>query len=230
MKMKALASIAGSMIVAGALGCGTASAAPAAEQGCADLGGTVAAEVTCHVHSETTSYTIDISYPLDYPDPKAVSDFIASDRQDFLDWIPKFGDNGRNRPYLHDVSATTYRSARPATQSLVLDIDDDTGLAHEGHPGTSYKTFTFDLDTQAPITLDTLFKPDAKPLDVLTPIVRRELHAPALELLPSDLDNFAVTDDAVIFFFGEGQVIPAENNGPHQISGPRSELAPLMAG
>src|SRR6185312_14410678 len=55
MKLKALASIAGSMIVAGALGCGTAAAAPAAEQGCADLGGTVV-DQTCHVHSETTSY------------------------------------------------------------------------------------------------------------------------------------------------------------------------------
>jgi hypothetical protein len=228
MKSKAL----GSFVVAVgiAVGCGTASAAPAAEQGCANLGGTVAADQTCHVHSETASYTIDISYPLDYPDQKAVSDFIASDRQDFLDWIPKFGENTHNRPYLHDVSAKTYRSARPATQSLVLDIDDDTGLAHEDHPGTSYKTFTFDLDKQAPVTFDTLLRPDAKPMDVLTPILRRELHAPALELLPSDFHNFAVTDDAVIFFFGEGQVIPGENNGPHQISVPRSELAPLMAG
>jgi Protein of unknown function (DUF3298) len=225
----ALASLAGAAIVAGVLGCGTASATPAAEQGCTDLGGTVAADQTCHVHSETSSYTMDIGYPLDYPDPKAVSEFIASDRQEFLDWIPKFGGDGRNRPYLHNASAKTYRSARPPTQSLVLGIDDDTGAAHQGHPGTSYKTFAYDLTKQAPITFDTLFKPGSKPLDVLAPIVRRELHAPTLELLPLDFQNFALTDDAVIFFFGEGQVIPGENNGPHQISVPRSELAPLMA-
>jgi hypothetical protein len=225
----ALVSFACAATIAGALGCGSASAVPAAEQGCADLGGTVVADQSCHVHSETATYTIDIGYPLDYPDPKAVSDFIASDRQEFLDWIPKFGGDGRNRPYHHDVNAKTYRSARPATQSLVLDIDDDTGLAHEDHPGTSYKTFTFDLDKQAQVTFDTLFKPGAKPLDVLTPIVRRDLHAPTLELLPLDFRNFALTDDAVMFFFGEGQLIPGENNGPHRISVPRSELAPLMA-
>jgi hypothetical protein len=112
----------------------------------------------------------------------------------------------------------------------VLSIDNDTGAVHQGHPGTSFKTFTFDLDKHVPVTFDTLFTPAARPLDVLTPIVRRELHAPRLELLPSDFRNFAITDDAVIFFFGEGQLIPGENNGPHQISVPRSELVPLIAG
>jgi hypothetical protein len=224
----ALASFACAATIASVVGCGSASAAPA-EAGCTALGGTVAAGQTCHAHSETPSYTIDISYPLDYPDAAVVSEYIASDRQEFLDWIPKFGGDGRNRPYLHQVGATTYRSARPPTQSLVLDIDDDTGIAHQGHPGTSYKTFTYDLDKQVAITFDTLFKPGAKPLDVLTPVVRRDLDAPALALLPSDFRNFALTDDAVVFFFGEGQLIPGENNGPHQVSVPRSELAPLMA-
>jgi hypothetical protein len=209
----ALVSIACPVLVAVAAGCGTA-----------------AADDIYHDHSETSSYTVDISYPLDYPDAKAVSDFVAADRQDFVDWVAEEGPDGRNRPYTYAVSGTTYRSAKPATQSLVLDIDDDTGAAHQGHPQTSFKTFTYDLTKQAPVTFDTLFKADARPVDVLTPIVRRELHAPALELLPSDLRNFAITDDAVLFFFGEGQLIPGENNGPHQISVPRGELAPLMAG
>jgi len=50
-----------------------------------------------------------------------------------------------------------------------------------------------------------------------------------LELLASDCRNFALTDDAVIFFFGEGQLVPADNTGPRQFSVPRTELAPLMA-
>jgi hypothetical protein len=223
-----MAAIAATVTIAGLAMVPTA----AAQSACADLGGTVDTDQICQVHSTTSTYTFDMSVPLDYPDQQAVFDYLKQDRGDFVDWFTKFGGAGRDRPYMHDVTAKTFRSGTPTsgTQSLVLDIDDDTGLAHEGHPGTSYKTFTFDLDKQAPITLDTLFKPNAKPLDALTPIVRRELHAPALELLTSDLDNFAVTDDAVIFFFGEGQVIPGENNGPHQISVPRSELAPLMAG
>jgi hypothetical protein len=35
--------------------------------------------------------------------------------------------------------------------------------------------------------------------------------------------------DELIFFFGEGQLIPADNTGPRRISVPRSELAPLLA-
>jgi hypothetical protein len=207
-----LASFVGAVVIAITVGCGAASA-----------------DDVYHDHSETWSYTVDITYPLDYPDAAAVSDYVAADRQEFIDWVAEVGPDGRNRPYTYDVSAKTYRSAQPATQSLVLTIDNDTGAVHQGHPETSFKTFTFDLTKRAPVTFDTLLRPEAKPLDVLTSIVRRELHAPTLELLPSDFRNFAITDDAVVFFFGEGQLIPGENNGPHQISVPRSELAPLMA-
>lgn len=41
------------------------------------------------------------------------------------------------------------------------------------------------------------------------------------------VSELALTDDEVIFFFGEGQVIP-DNSGPRRISVPRSELAALM--
>jgi len=40
--------------------------------------------------------------------------------------------------------------------------------------------------------------------------------------------HFAITDDAVIFFFAQDQVIP-DNNGPHRLSVPRTELAALLA-
>ena len=198
---------------------------------CSDLGGNIGPDQACHVQSATSTYSIDMSFPLDYPDMRAVTDFLKQDRDSFLDWVAKFGPSEkRGRPYLFAVTATTYRSGTPesGTQSLVLTIDNDTGLAHQGHPNTTYKAFNFDLGKRAPITFDTLFKAGTKPLDVLNPIVRRELHAPSADLDEQKYQNFAITDDAVIFFFGQDQVVP-DNGGGHDVTVPRTELASLLA-
>jgi hypothetical protein len=221
-----LAALAGAALITGVAAVPTASA----QSGCADLGGTVDTDQICQVHSATPTSTIDMSVPLDYPDQQAVVDYLTQDRADFVDWIAKDGGVGRNRPYMHDVTAKTYRSS--GTQSLVLKINDDTGLSHEDHPGTSYQAFNYDLAKHAPITFDTLFTPDTNPLGVLNPIVQRELgkhpSTPVGSLDATTYRNFALTDDAVIFFFGEDEVVP-DNNGPHQVSVPRSELASLLA-
>ena len=66
-----------------------------------------------------------------------------------------------------------------------------------------FRAFNFDLGKRAPVTFDTLFKPGAKPLEVLNPIVRRELGAPAAHLDANVYQNFAITADAVLFFFGK---------------------------
>ncbi|MGO9156620.1 esterase [Mycobacterium sp.] len=214
-------------VVAGTAGCGTRSIAhqtsstatsaaattsPAppsvAAQGqsaCTDLNGTVRPDQTCHVHAATSTYQIDMTFPLDYPDMQAVNDFLKKDRDSFLDWVTKIGPSeNRGRPYLYDLTAETYRSGTgdSGTQSLVLEIDNDTGLAHEGHPDTTFRAFNFDLGKRAPIRFDTLFKPGTKPLEVLNPIVQRELDAPTADLDETKYQNFAITDDAVIFFFG----------------------------
>jgi hypothetical protein len=172
-----------------------------------------------------------MNFPLDYPDMPAVTDFLKEDRDQFLQWVAKFGPSDRRgRPYLYDVTAETYRSGTPesGTQSLVLAIDDDTGFAHEGHPNTTYRAFNFDLGKRAPITFETLFKPGSQPLEVLNPIVKRELHAPIAELDAKKYQNFALTDDGVIFFFGQDQVVQ-DNAGPKQVSVPRSQLASMLA-
>jgi hypothetical protein len=44
----------------------------------------------------------------------------------------------------------------------------------------------------------------------------------------SGCDSLGGTVDAMIFYFGEDQVV-SDNAGPHQIAVPRSELAPLLA-
>lgn len=239
-------------VVVGAAGCGTSgvahqatSTAPAAapvaspapsvaaqeQSACTDLDGTVGADQTCHVHAATSTYKIDMTFPLDYPDMQAVTDFLKKDRGEFLDWVANIGPSQkRGRPYLYDVTAKTFRSGTPesGTQSLVLHVDNDTGAAHEGHPDTTFQAFNFDLGKRAPITFDTLFKSGTKPLDVLNPIVRRELHAPTADLDEKKYQNFALTDDAVIFFFGQDQVV-MDNAGPHKVTVPRTELASLLA-
>jgi Protein of unknown function (DUF3298) len=225
-----LVALTSAAVIAGWPGTGTASA----QSACADLGGTVDPNQICQVHTATSNYTVDMSVPLDYPDQQAVIDYLKQDRADFVDWFTKFSSDGRDRPYMHAVTAKTYRSGTPAsgTQSLVLEIDDDTGAAHQGHPNTCFKAFNYDLSRHAPITFDTLFKPGSDPLAVLNPIVQRKFgthpETPVQDLDANTYRNFAITDDAVIFFFGQDQVIP-DNNGPHQVSVPRSELAPLLA-
>ncbi|RDH80496.1 DUF4232 domain-containing protein [Mycolicibacterium moriokaense] len=182
-----------------------------------------------HQHDETAQYTMDISYPLDYPDVQAVSEFVNADRGYFLDWIARFGHNGPNRQFSYDVTGTTYRSAQHATTSLVLTLENDTGAAHQAHPATSYSAFNYDLTARRPITLDTLLRPGADLVSALGPRMAALYDRPTNTLLPSDFRNFALTDDAVIFFFGEGQLAAADNSGPRQMSVPRSELAPLLA-
>jgi Protein of unknown function (DUF3298) len=223
-----IAALAGAAVIAGV------AAPPASAQStCADLGGAVDSDHLCQVHTVAPGYTFDMSVPLDYPDQQAVIDYLTQDRADFTDWLAKFGGDGRDRPYLHDVTAKTFRSGTPnsGTQSLVLDIDDDTGAAHQGHPNTWFKAFNYDVSKHAPITFDTLFKPGSDPLAVLNPIVQREFgthpETPVGDLDRETYQNFAITDDAVIFFFAQDQVIP-DNNGPHQISVPRTELAKLL--
>jgi Protein of unknown function (DUF3298) len=205
--------------------------APGAQSGCAAFGGTVGPDQTCHAKSSASNYKLDMTYPLDYPDQRAVADFLTQERDGFLDWIAKYGpSDGRDRPYEDVVTAKTYRSGTPTagTQSLVLKIEDDAGLVNQDHPDTMFEAFNYDIAKRAPITFDTLFKPGTKPLEVLNPIVQRELDAPADNLKARVYQNFAITDDALIFFFGQDEVI-RDNNGPHQVSVPRTELAPLLA-
>jgi Protein of unknown function (DUF3298) len=207
---------------------------PAAAQGqsaCTDLGGTVGSNGICQVRSVTPTYKIDMSFPVDYPEMPAVAAFLKRDRDDFVDWVARFGPrDGRKQPFQYAVRAKSYRSGKPdaRTQSLVLAIDNDTGAANEGHPDTTFRAFNFDLAKHVPITFGTLFKPGSKPLDLLNPIVRAELDAPKADLDEKTYQNFGITDDVVIFFFGQNQVV-MDHAGPHKVAVPRIELASVLA-
>ncbi|WP_235010166.1 esterase [Mycobacterium sp. 3519A] len=213
MKSALITAVAGAALIAGM-------PSASAQLTCAELGGTVDVDQVCHVHSTAAAYSMDIDFPLGYPDEQAVAGYLEQSRADFLSWVAEFG--GGHRRYLHDVTAEKYQSS--GTQSLVLTVHDDTGLGHEDHPGTTYQAFNYDAAKHVPITVDTLFKPGTDPVPVLNSIVGRKLDG----LDATTYRNFAITDDAVIFFFGEDEIV-ADNDGPHQVSVPRSELAPLLA-
>ena len=127
----------------------------------------------------------------------------------------------------------TREQSPQATESVVLELYGDSGA----HPVTGFHTFNYDLRTHSPITFDALFKPGADPVAALDPIVQRGMDkhwhgyggpAPRNTLRARTYQNFALTDDAVIFYIPQGMWL-AEVSGPQQISVPRSELASVLA-
>ncbi len=197
--------------------------AASAQQPCGALGGTADATGMCRIHEVGTGYERTAAFPVDYPDQQAVADYLAQDRDGFVGWVDKFG---RGRVYTETVTPTVYRSAR--TQSLVLRIVDPTGFAHEGHPDIRFQTFTFGT---GPITIDTLFGPGSDPAAILTPVVQRALKARNAALIEPDRSSyrsFAITDDAVTFFFGESQLVG--NGGPLTVAVPVDQLGGRLQG
>jgi hypothetical protein len=218
-------------------GAATTSAAPtttaAASSACSELKGTVGEAGLCTVHTETPNYTIDMSFPVAYPDQRAVSDVLTGQRDKFIETVEE--PPVRDVPKALDIKSQTFRSGAPAsgTESLVFEEYINFGGAH---PVTNYDALNFDLAKKAPITFETLFKQGSDPVAVLDPLVKAELTkalpgAPAIGDNPVGADmykNFALTDDAVLFFLSQGQWALSAA-GPQTISIPRTELASILA-
>ena len=105
------------------------------------------------------------------------------------------------------------------------------------HPQTWYKSFNWNLEADAPLTFDTLFRPDTRPLDVIFPIVQADVArqlgvdapiAPADGLDPAKYQQFALTDEELIFFFGQGEIMPGAG-GALQATVPRQAIASTLA-
>lgn len=209
----------------------TATSTTAEQSACTDIGGTVGADQSCHLESDHAQYTLDFQFPVDYPDQQALADLVTQRRDSFVDWVGDMPPSSVTRA-LHIIGKAFHSGTTASgTQSLVLTIGTDGGV----HPVTTYQALNYDLGKRVPITFDTLFKPGTEPLNVLNPIVQRELDkrgAPGALTL-TDLDakayqNFAITDDAVIFIFNQDGLLPHEV-GPLKVEVPRTELAPLLA-
>jgi hypothetical protein len=222
------AALAGVVGITAVLGCVPAMADV---QSCDDFGGTVDAGRTCHAQTGGPGYLIGLSFPVDYPDLQPLLGYLARERDQFVDYAHSFPPRDRPGPYQLVVRSTAYRSgsADDGTQSVVLFVGQDVGV----HPVASVKTFNYDLARHRPITFDTLFKPGA--IDVIAPAVRRELASTAVGLPPmrggldpATYQNFAITDDAVTFYFDQDQLF-GQNEGPLHAAVPRAELAAVVA-
>lgn len=205
--------------------------AAAAPPSCASLGGTQAAEM-CHVHASGPTYTLNLNFPVDYPDQQALTDYITQNRDGFVNVAQ--GSGPREQPYQMDATTEQHSSGQPphTTRSVVLKFFQDLGGAH---PSTWYKAFNYNLQTGQPITFDTLFAPGTTPLDSIFPIVQRELERqygmgaailPSTGLDPSNYQNFAIVDDQLIFYFTQGEMLPGFA-GATQARVPRSAIPPL---
>ena len=210
---------------------GIAGAAP--KNYCADLKGVDNGQ-TCQIQHSDPAYQVSISFPSDYPDLKSIADYVSQTRDGFVN-VAK-SSNPLNMPYELDITATSYSSAIPprGTQSVVLQNYENIGGAH---PETSFKAFNWDQTDRKPITYDTLWQPGADPLKVVFPIVVSELQKqtgqplfvdPVTGMDPANYQDFAITNDGVIFFFSQGQLLP-EAAGATQVLVPRAAIDPLLA-
>ena len=222
------------ILVAGVLACSTGISTAAGQSACADLGGAVGPDGICTVHAANPTYTLNFSFPNDYPDQAALTGYLTQARDGFIN----VADNpdAYNLPYELDAKGAGYSSGSPTggTQSVIFTMWQNVGGSH---PQTYYQSFNWDVAKRAPITFDTLFKPGTKPLEVIYPAVEQDLQKqqgvidgipPSVGLDPSKYQNFALTDDAVLFFFSQGELF-AEAAGPVQASVPRSTLAAQLA-
>lgn len=229
MRILGVAAVLAAGVIAGSAGAPVA----AAQSGCADLKGTVDPEGVCRVQIANPTYTVDFSFPNDYPDQQPIVDFLTQSRDGFLNVAQD--PDAYNLPYELDAEGAGYRSGPPigGTRSVVFTVWQNVGGVH---PMTFYQSFNWDAGKNAPITFDTLFTPGTKPLEVIYPEVNKYLQkqgmldaiSPGNGLDPSHYQNFALTDDSVIFFFSQGEMF-SESAGPVQAAVPRAVLAPMLA-
>ena len=207
----------------------------AAPPTCAGLGGTMPDAQTCRLHTSTPTYTFTMTFPADYPDEQALTDYITQNRDGFVSVAQSSGSSGgRDQPYQMEATTEQHFAGQPPhnTRSVVLKFFQDLGGSR---PTTWYKAFNYNLGAKQPITFDTLFAPGTTPLDSIFPLVQRELAhqnalgaaiLPSTGLDPSHYQNFAITDDQLIFYFAPGEMLPVFA-GAAQAAVPRNAIPPL---
>jgi hypothetical protein len=229
-------------LLAGGVLAGVLAPPVGAQPACTDLGGAVDEQQVCRVHVENATYTLDYVFPADYPDQQALSAYLTQTRDGFVNVAEMPG--SWNLPYVLDAKGTGYRSGAgdgavpgaaddKGTRSVVFEVYENVGGAH---PQTWYKAFNWDLAKKAPITFDSLFRPGARPLDVIFPLVQSQISrqlgvdtpiSASDGLDPSKYQQFTLTDDAVTFYFGQGEIMGGAG-GALQATVPRSALAGLL--
>lgn len=231
MRMSSIASAATAITILAATSLPVASAAPPK---CSDVGGTLGPGQLCQIQAVDPNYTMNIGFPADYPDQKSLIDYVKQTRDGYLN-MAKTPD-GRPAPYALETKPLEFNSAVPprGTQSVVLETYESVGGAH---PTTFYKGFNWDQGYRKAITIDTLFREGTAPFPVILPLVQAELQkqlgdtetiSPAVGMDPATYQNFAITNDSLIFFFDRGAVL-SEAAGALQVQIPRGPVDAMIA-
>jgi hypothetical protein len=185
----------------------------------------------CAFGTGAPSRDVDITIPANDPQEQAIVDYVTGIERDFYaDTSTGAIDDPKPMQELK-ITTTPYTSgtAPGDIQTSVLTV-----YANKGgpYPNTYYKGFSFDNATKAPITFDTLFRPGSQPLNVIVPIVQDAVSReagepvpldPSIAFDPANYQDFAITNDAVIFFFGTHQLQAAFPD--IQVSVPRDAIA-----
>ncbi len=206
--------------------------AAAAPPSCAGVGGTVEDGQMCRIRATGPTYTLNMVFPADYPDEQAQIDYVTQNRDGFINVAQ--GSGARDQPYQMEATTEQHAAGQPPhnTRSVVLKFFQDVGGSRTS---TWYKAFNYNLGSKQPLTFDNLFAPGPTPLDSIVPIVQRDLNRqnplgaailPSNGLDPSHYQNFAITDDQLIFYFAPGEMLPAFA-GPAQAQVPRNAIPPL---
>lgn len=193
----------------------------------------VDANQMCHFDASGPLSDISMVFPANYPDEQAMIGYLTKVDGDFGNARGPL--NALKSPTALKVTGTRYSSGPPATgtQSVVTEIYQNLGAAH---PLVWYKSFNYSLANQQPITFDSLFQPGTQPLQAILPIVQKTLAdryraavsiPPATGLQPANYQSFAITNDAIVFFFDQNALQPAME--ATQVSVPRSTIASMIS-
>lgn len=193
----------------------------------------VDANQMCHFDASGPLSDISMVFPANYPDEQTMISYLTKADDDFRNARGSL--NPLKSPTALKVTGTRYSSGALATgtQSVVTEIYQNLGAAH---PLVWYKSFNYNRANQQPITFDALFQPGTQPLQAILPIVQKTLAdryratvsiPPATGLQPANYQSFAITNDAIVFFFDQNALQPAME--ATQISVPRSAIAPMIS-
>lgn len=229
--------------LAGVANVGIPNTAVAGTSGCTRLAGTVQGGGICHFWTSNSAYYIELKFSTDYPDDQPVADYIAQQRDEVIHAAEAPGATGL--PYGLELNFDLYRSGQPTrttpdygkpwhgTASEVI----NSYKYMDAPPRMIYKSFTFDYDQNRPVTFDNMFAPGSNPVDSIYPAVKAELErqfkyrgftlGPNVGRNPAIYQNFAITDDTVIFFFDTAELM-VEEAGYFYAPIPRSKLPPLQ--
>ena len=220
------------VVIAAALAASAGLASLAAARADARMCPQVDTNQMCHFDASGPMSNITMVFPANYPDEATMTGYLRKAADDFS--AARGPSSGLTAPTALDVTSERYNSGSPqsGTQSVVTKIYQNLGGAH---PLTWYKTFNYNLANNTPITYDSLFRPGTQPLQAISPIVRKALtdrYGPAVSipadagLNPANYQNFAITNDAVVFFFDQNALQPALE--ATQVSVPRNAIASML--